>query len=176
MNVYLQTVFATPPALSFTSTSLSGLSIGAGALVRGLLADLFGYRRVIYSSRIVLLLAAYPLFAAAHGSIADVILLSSLIPFLAMISGGASFGAIAGALPAEVLSTGLSVSYAVVVCLIGGSIQFLMTVLISATGDLLVPAYCIMLFTVIVMVGLPLLVGELGQPVASDQYHLVVLP
>lgn len=159
LNVYLQTAFATPPALSFTSTSLSGLSIGAGALAGGFLADLFGYRRVIYSSRIVLLLVAYPLFAAAHGSIAGVILLSSLVPFLAMISGGASFGPIAGALPAAMRSTGLSISYAVVVCLIGGSIQFVMTMLISATGDPLVPAYCIMLFTVVGIVGLPLLAG-----------------
>lgn len=50
--------------------------------------------------------------------------------------------------------TGLSISYAVVVCLIGGSIQFVMTMLISATGDLLVPAYCIMLLTVIGIVGM----------------------
>ncbi|MES5100020.1 MFS transporter [Agrobacterium sp. BA1120] len=155
MNTYLQKISALPPSISYTATAVTGLSICAGSVAGGALADAFGYRRVIYWSRAVLLFAIYPLFSVAHISIYGVLLLSSAFPFLAMVSGGASFGAITNALPPSLRSTGLSVTYAVVVCLLGGSIQFVMTALIAFTGDQLVPAYCMIVATLIGIAGVP---------------------
>lgn len=160
MNTYLQKTFALPPTISYTATAVAGLSICTGSVAGGLLADAFGYRRVIYWSRAVLLFAIYPLFSVAHMSIYGVLLLSSAFPFLAMVSGGASFGAITGALPVSLRSTGLSVTYAVVVCLLGGSIQFVMTALIAFTGDQLVPAYCMIVATLVGIAGVPWLSGS----------------
>ncbi len=159
MSLYLLQPLSFPPEVSFMASAIVGTSVGLGSIAGGLLADIHGPTKVMHLSRIALLFLTYPMFAVAQSSLSGLFTLSCVIPFLAMISAGASFGAMVAALPDAARSTGLSVIYAIVVCIFGGSTQFVMALLISTTGDPLVPAYVLMFVTLLGMAGVPLLTG-----------------
>jgi MFS family permease len=167
MNTYILTALKMPVQMSFLATCLVGIFICIGSVAGGALADVHGSRSVIYISRAILLITVYPLFWAAEGSLYGVVLLSTALPFLSMLSGGASFGAMMAALPVAVRSSGLSISYAVVVCVFGASLQFVLTLLISRTGDAFVPAYIMMVTTAVGMLGVPWLEAKNTSPVGA---------
>jgi len=157
MSSYLLQTLSVSTEVSFIASAVVGISVGLGSIAGGLLADMHGPTKVMHLSRIALLFLTYPVFVVAQSSLYGLFTLSCVIPFLAMISAGASFGAMVAALPETARSTGLSVIYAIVVCIFGGSTQFVMALLISTTGDPLVPAYVLMFITLLGVAGVPLL-------------------
>lgn len=163
MNIYILTALKMPIQVSFLCTGLVGISILLGSLAGGALADQFGARRVIYFSRGVLFVCAFPLFASAYDNVSGVMLLATVLPFVSMLSGGASFGLITGVLPASSRSTVLSTCYAFVVCVFGGPCHFLLTLMIENIGDALVPAYVMMVTSIAGTYGVRWLGGEKMQ-------------
>ncbi|WEX90890.1 MFS transporter [Sinorhizobium garamanticum] len=170
ISIYLttyMTTFATQtlglsPSVAFYSAIVAGLAVFASSLIGGWASDRFSRRIVIAAPRCLIVLVAIPMFSAVVSSqdILPLMLLSFALPFLAMISGGASFAAMIEALPVGYRSTGLATAYALVVTLLGGTAQFVVTWLIAATGDGCVPAYYLIAIGALSTATLPWLQNE----------------
>jgi MFS family permease len=147
------TLFTLQLPLSFglAATASAGACTFAGALCGGWLGDRFGHRLATTVPRIVLMLAAYPAFRLVidRPSLANLLIMSGGLAILAMLSVGSVFGSIAGALPPKSRAAELSVIYAVVIALFGGTTQILVAWLISVSGDAAIPAYYLILVSVI---------------------------
>ncbi|MCK8787456.1 MFS transporter [Roseomonas sp. NAR14] len=151
MTTYAITTLHLPASLSIAATAVVGASVFVFALLGGWLSDRYGRRVVMIVPRVALLLAAYPAFllmTTAPGA-ATLLGMSALLAILAAVSGAASIVAIPEMLPRAVRSAGLSIAYAFVVTVFGGTTQLVVTWLIGVTGDPLAPAYYLIATSVI---------------------------
>jgi len=73
------------------------------------------------------------------------------------LSGAATLVAIPELFPKRIRSLGMSIAYAIGVALFGGTTQFVITWLISVTGDPMSPAIYVTFTSVIAIVGMYLL-------------------
>lgn len=95
-------------------------------------------------SCIVLFIAVLPIYQII---IKNHQLVSIAIFSLAIISGaviGPIFANTAGLFPVRNRNTGFGISFNISVSLFGGTVAFLMTLLITTTGNYLIPAFYIM--------------------------------
>ncbi|MGX7706242.1 MFS transporter [Methylobacterium sp. Gmos1] len=143
MTTYAITTLKLPASLSIAATAVVGLCVLVFSVLAGALADAYGRRLVMIVPRVLLLLAAYPAFLlmTRDPGPATLLSMSALIATLGAMSGAASLVAIPELLPRSVRSAGLSVAYAFVVTVFGGTTQLVVTWLIGVTGDPLAPAY-----------------------------------
>ena len=136
-------------SLKFTKAASDGVTLALGfaslgfTLLGGWLADRYGRRPVMVIPRAALVVVAIPAFwLAVHQphpvTIYGVVILLSA---LSSISTAAIIVAVPEALPRNVRSAGLSITYALSVSLFGGSAPWLVTKLIALTGDKVAPAY-----------------------------------
>ena len=136
-------------SLKFSKTASDGVTLALGfaslgfTLLGGWLADRYGRRPIMVIPRVAIVLVAVPAFwIAVHQPhpvtiYAVVVLLSAL----SSISTAAIIVAVPEALPRNVRSAGLSITYALSVSIFGGSAPWLVTKLIALTGDKVAPAY-----------------------------------
>ncbi|WP_233273016.1 MFS transporter [Paraburkholderia acidisoli] len=119
----------------------------------GLLSDRVGRKPVMGVSMALYVLTIYPLFLWLVAAPSLPRLLGAEIVFAVLMAAalGPASTALAELFPAQVRATGLSISYNVATTLFGGFSPFLVTWLISATGDKMMPAYFV---TVAMLVGL----------------------
>ncbi|SEP43685.1 Predicted arabinose efflux permease, MFS family [Methylobacterium sp. ap11] len=143
MTTYAITTLKLPAGLSIAATAVVGACILVFAVLAGLLCDRYGRRRVMIVPRVLLLVAAYPAFLLMTRVPGPATLLgmSALLAALSAMSAAASLVAIPELLPRSVRSAGLSVAYAFVVTVFGGTTQLVVTWLIGVTGDPLAPAW-----------------------------------
>jgi len=109
----------------------------------GRLADRHGRRRVMLFSRTISMLAIYPCFVLLvhQRSAAALIFVSAVLTLLAGPATIAAMTAMCEVFPNAVRSSGMSLAYAFVVTVFGGTTQFALAWLIGVTGDPLAPAY-----------------------------------
>lgn len=174
ISIYLSSYMATfatqslglPPTIAFYSAMAAGAGVFAGCLFGGWASDHVSRGLVIALPRWVIILTSIPMFSTvAHSQDPQpLICLSIVLPFLAMVSGGASFAAMIEALPVDRRSAGLGTAYALVVALLGGTAQFVVTTLIVMTGDNSAPAYYLIAISVLSLATLPWLRQAADQP------------
>ncbi|AJI45015.1 MFS transporter [Francisella tularensis subsp. novicida] len=114
------------------------------SIIFGYIADRIGGKKVLMYSCIVLFIAALPIYQII---IKNHQLVSIAIFSLAIISGaviGPIFANTAGLFPVRNRNTGFGISFNISVSLFGGTVAFLMTLLITTTGNYLIPAFYIM--------------------------------
>ncbi|API85835.1 MFS transporter [Francisella uliginis] len=110
----------------------------------GYIADKVGGKKVLIYASIILFIAALPIYQTI---INNHQLVSIAIFALAIISGaviGPIFANTAGLFPVKNRNTGFGISFNISVSLFGGTAAFIMTLLITATGNYLIPAFYIM--------------------------------
>lgn len=119
----------------------------------GLLSDRIGRKPVMGASMVLYVLSIYPLFAWLTAAPSLPRLLSVEIVFAVLMAAalGPASTALAELFPAQVRATGLSISYNAATTLFGGFSPFLVTWLINATGNKMMPAYFV---TAAMVVGL----------------------
>jgi len=143
LTTYALTTMGLPPIVAMLSPLVLGATGMAIAHWCGRLADRYGRRRVMIVSRAVSMLAIYPCFLllAHQKSAASLIFVTALLAVLSGPAAVAALTAMSEIFPNAVRSAGVSVAYAVVVSVFGGTTQFVIAWLTGVTGDPLSPAY-----------------------------------
>ncbi|WP_235842391.1 MFS transporter [Cysteiniphilum halobium] len=145
--------------------SIIGLMISS--VIFGYIADKVGGKKVLIYAAIVLFITSLPIYQVIINYPQYV----SIAIFLLMLISGAVIGPIfantAGLFPVQNRNTGFGISFNVSVSLFGGTAAFIMTLLITATGNYLIPAYYIMLLCI------PFFIASLYIPKKPPQhdYH-----
>jgi MFS family permease len=143
MVSYAVQVLKLAPAVAQGSVLMGGLVTFAFALIGGLLCDRYGRKLVNVLPRVALLLLIAPLFAWLSGAPGTLTLLvvTALLAALTALGGVAGLVQVPELLPIAVRSTGLSLVYAISTALFGGTTQFVVTGLLAASHDPMMPAY-----------------------------------
>ncbi|ODV41321.1 MFS transporter [Cupriavidus sp. UYMMa02A] len=155
MPTYMIRVLKMPPSLSFLSGCVTGLTLTVVSLIAGRLADRLTNRKpLVVASLVFSMLAVYPAFwlINAHPSVPLVLCLSALLTAGINLGTTPMFLMMLEMLPANVRASGLSVIYSVGVTVFGGSSQFIVTWLLSRTGNPLSPAWYMLVCSVITLI------------------------
>jgi len=141
--------------VSFAATIFFGLSNVIFAPLGGYWSDRVGRRPVMVGSRIVFAIVGIPAFMLLVRN-RDTATLLGVAFCLGALSQLASpqIAALAEALPKRMRSAGLSVVYALAIMIFGGTTQPMITWLLHATGNLLMPAYYLTLGNIVGIVSM----------------------
>lgn len=115
----------------------------------GHMADRLGGKRVICGSLVLFLVVLYPayLWIISAPSIVSIMAVELIFALLIGASNSPIPTALAGLFPTEVRSTGLAIAYNIAAAVFGGFSPFVLTWLLHATGNNLMPAhYCAFFF------------------------------
>ncbi|MCE9521588.1 MAG: MFS transporter [Alphaproteobacteria bacterium] len=144
MTSYAITSLKLPPDIGMFATlcgyaaGLAGFPLGAWA------ADRLGTKLSILVPRIFFVLIvyqAYVLMTASGSTVETLLVVNFGLNFILAVANGGLYALLTQAFPKSVRSSGLSIAYAISVTVFGGSTQFVITWLIAALGDPLVPAW-----------------------------------
>lgn len=157
LNVYLPVYSVTQLKLPVSAPFIVLMVTGTLRMILiplfGLLSDRIGRKPVMGASMALYVLTIYPLFLwlVAGPSVPRLLGVEVVFAVLMAAALGPASTALAELFPAQVRATGLSISYNLATTLFGGFSPFLVTWLISATGDKMMPAYFV---TAAMIVGL----------------------
>lgn len=156
MTTYAITVLSLPSTSAMIAAILVGICTFVGGVAGGYMADRYDPIIVSVVPRIVLILIVIPIFQylITEPSLNTLLLTTLIMAGLSAFSVGAIFGALANAIPVAQRGIALSVGYALIIALFGGTAQLVVTWLISVTGNALVPAYYIVMAALLSLLGL----------------------
>jgi MHS family proline/betaine transporter-like MFS transporter len=165
-------------------TQYLGLSSGGAALVStvtslvavvlvpafGALSDRVGRKPVLLFSSVALLVAAYPLFLLMRegGLVGATVSTIGLGVILALILATHAV-TMAEIFPTRVRQGGLSIGYNVTAALFAGTVPYLMTFLIDRTGNLMVPAFYLVLVGAVGLIATLTLRETVGTPLLTTE-------
>ncbi|WP_431825046.1 MFS transporter [Burkholderia sp. F1] len=143
MAIYGVQVLHLPSWLSMTAGCVAGAILMVVTPLGGYLSDVFGRNRIVWWTRIALMLAIYPAFVALNrwpgaASLLSIIAALSVVHSINVGATGAMLGEL---FPRAVRATGGALVYSVGVAIFGGFAQFFVTWLIAATGNPHAPAW-----------------------------------
>jgi MFS family permease len=131
------------PRIAFGATAMCGLCGLIFTLVGGSMADRLGRKPMMLTSATLLMLAAPPSFMAMVAMKTGGALLgaSAVMTILLSLAMPAIFISLLENLPAATRSGGIGTLYALAISVFGGTAQFLVAALITATGSPLMPGW-----------------------------------
>ena len=170
MTTYSIVVLKLSPIAAMSSAVAVGFSTLVFSLLGGWLSDRYGRKPTMLIPRILSALVAYPAFMFLIEQRTTLALLgvSATLAALNSISNAAALATILELLPRSLRALGSSISYAVGVALFGGTTQFVVTWLISATGDPSAPAWYIAISSAIAAVAMLALPGSRDSDLWAD--------
>ncbi|MGF6771035.1 MHS family proline/betaine transporter-like MFS transporter [Paraburkholderia sp. GAS199] len=133
----------------------------------GALSDRVGRKRVLFISRVMLIVAVYPAFAIINAAPTVPVLLS----VVAVLAVFVAFTAVPNIVmlpemfPREIRATGMSVVYCLGVSIFGGFAQFFATWLIQVSGSNLAPAWYLIGCGVVSVLALPFMGETAGRAI-----------
>ncbi len=160
--------------LSETAANAVPIALGLASvifpLLGGWLADRYGRKPVMVWPRALILVLTVPAFLwmLRAPDALSVYAVTFLLSALSSINAAAIIVAIPEALPRAVRSAGLSIVYALAVSIFGGSTNYLVNWLISATGDRMAPAYYLAAFSLLGTIAALLLPETRGRDIHVD--------
>lgn len=144
MPTYLIKVVGLPAHTAFLTGCIAGATMLAVAPLAGLLSDRLGRRRpFVVATALASALLTYPAF----WMLSDIASVPATLVVVGLLIAANGFGAgsclllLLESFPSRVRATGLSLVYSVGVSVFGGFAQFVVTWLISVTGDPISPAW-----------------------------------
>jgi MHS family proline/betaine transporter-like MFS transporter len=157
MPTYLIRVLHLPPSTAFLAGCVSGATLMVGAPLAGLIADRLGRRKPMVMCAMVMgAVLIYPAFWLLNHT-TDIGIALVIIACLVACLAGSSIPMmllLLESFPKHVRATGLSVVYSVGVSIFGGFAQFIVTWLISTTGNQMSPAWYMVVCSLISLTGL----------------------
>lgn len=155
-------------AASFVAPVAAGATIAVFCPVMGALSDRVGYRPVMAAAAVLSFVVLYPAFnwLQIRPTITTLITLEVVFGIFFAAYAGPGGAAMAGLYPVHSRATALAATYNVGVALFGGGAPIIVTWLIARTGDLLAPAYYVMVglsFSLIALAAMPLLAAADGS-------------
>lgn len=144
--------------LPASSAMLGAMTLGItgclGSLAGGALADRWGLRRVVIVSRILLMIALFPVmrFLIASPSATTLVVAITILSLLHAAGVAVLVALIPLIFPHGTRSTGLAITYALGVAIFGGTATYVVTWLVGATGDALASSYYVMAANVVLLV------------------------
>ncbi|CAO3433033.1 MFS transporter [Azospirillum endophyticum] len=144
MPTYLIRMVGLPPQTAFLTGCAAGATMLLVAPLAGLLSDRLGRRRpfVVWTA-LASLLVTYPAFwlLSHHPSVPAALATVGLLIANNAVGAGACLLLLMENFPSRVRASGLSIVYSIGVSVFGGFAQFVVTWLISVTGDPISPAW-----------------------------------
>jgi len=144
MPTYLIKVVGLPAHTAFLTGCIAGATMLVAAPLAGLLSDRLGRRRpFVVASALASALLTYPAFWILSGiaSVPATLVVVGLLIAANGFGAGSCLLLLLESFPSRVRATGLSLVYSVGVSVFGGFAQFVVTWLISITGDPISPAW-----------------------------------
>lgn len=151
MTAYAMTMLNLPANVAMMATLTTGAIMAVFSVFGGWLSDRFNRKLVMIIPRILLVLFSYPAFSIVtdQKNVGSLLIMVAILVALHSINAGVLLGMIPEAFPRRVRSIGLSLSYAVGVTIFGGFAQSVMTWIISITGNIMTPAFCLIVANIV---------------------------
>jgi MHS family citrate/tricarballylate:H+ symporter-like MFS transporter len=143
MNTFARESLNLTPQLAFGAILVNGLTFALAAPLSGMLCDRFGRKPVMLCAVGALLVLVIPCFRilVELRSAASLYLVTGVLSIAVQIAAVAVLTAVTETLPRSVRSIGLGTIYALAIAIFGGSAQFLVSLLVEATGSSLAPGF-----------------------------------
>jgi MHS family proline/betaine transporter-like MFS transporter len=144
---------------ALASNSLGLLAALVMVPIAGLSSDKFGAKPVMLSAAVILTAIAYPFLAlvSAHPNATTLIFCQCIMGAVIGLFTGPAPAFLAALYPANVRSTGISISYNFAVTLFGGFAPFIATWLIGITGSSLSPGFYVIAAGLLAILGMSLI-------------------
>jgi MFS family permease len=159
LTTYAQNTLNMRASTSFAATLVLGAAGILAAGFGGWLCDHIGRKPVMIWPRVVFLFCIYPLFLLiVGGRDAKALLFGTAgLSILANLSSAAVYAALSELLPKEIRGRGFSIIYSTAITIFGGSTQPILHWLIEETGNPMMPAVYLTVFTAIGVAGIVLI-------------------
>jgi len=133
----------------------------------GALSDRVGRKRVLWVSRVLLILAVYPVFMVINAAPVVPVLLGvvAVLGVLVAFTAVPNIVMLPEMFPREIRATGMSVVYCLGVSIFGGFAQFFATWLIQLSGSTLAPAWYLIGCGVVSLLALPFVRETAGRAI-----------
>ncbi len=167
---YMANYAATQLKMDFKYTvwavTVSGFIQALFSPLMGILTDKIGRKRMIFWTRLAIMLFIYPAFLLIN-RYPEPYMLFIVVAILAFFLVGNSIASLvicAEIFPSRIRATGLSISYSFTVMIFGGFAQFFVTLLIGWTDNPLSPAFYVIATGLVSLIALLLVKETAGQP------------
>jgi MHS family proline/betaine transporter-like MFS transporter len=156
MPTYATRQFGLTTSVGFLGALLVGVIQLVLIPVFGAMSDRHGRLPIAFMSAAAMLVVFYPLFSwlAAAPTLQTLLIVQGIIGALMAAYMGPLGALMAELFPARMRTTGLSISYAFGVAIFGGLAPFFNTWIIAATGNILAPAFYLILAAAISLLAL----------------------
>ncbi|MGF6967000.1 MHS family proline/betaine transporter-like MFS transporter [Paraburkholderia sp. WC7.3g] len=133
----------------------------------GALSDRIGRKRVLWVSRVLLILAVYPAFMMINASPTVPVLLAVVVGLALLVTFTAvpNIVMLPELFPRAIRATGMSIVYCLGVSIFGGFAQFFATWLIQISGSNLAPAWYLIGCSVVSLLPLPFMRETAGRAI-----------
>lgn len=143
MTTYAIATLHMPSNIAFAATLVNGFVGIVFGLWAGAISDRIGRKLTMLVPSIALLILIYPgfLLIAHHRSMSTLLGATALLSALSSASVIPMITWLTESMPARIRSSGVAITYAVSISIFGGTTQYAVAWLISATGSPLAPAW-----------------------------------
>ena len=164
MPTYLTTIITPPVESALLINTLAMALLIAVMPLAGMLADRYGYKRVLVLVMLATAIAAYPLFVWIDTRALVAIVVAQAIFAVAngFIQGPVPI-AMASQFPIELRYSAMAVAYNIALAIFGGTAPLVATWLIKETGDLAAPAWYVAAIALVSAVATFTLKGRLDR-------------
>ncbi|MGY2492872.1 MFS transporter [Cupriavidus sp. CP313] len=133
--------------------------------ISGWLCDRVGRRKVVWWSRITLLVAIYPAFAILNRTptLTCLLVVTAILAVPMAMTSPATMVLVSEVLPQRIRAVGMSVTYYVAIAVFGGFAQMFSTILMQVTQNPNAPALYVIGCGVISLIGLAMVPETLGR-------------
>ncbi|MFB7893656.1 MFS transporter [Microbacterium sp. NPDC056044] len=173
MPTYLKTSlgeghnFTMLQALVVTACSLVAIVIAIPLMAR--LSDAIGRKKVLAASAVAVAVAAYPAFALITTGQLGLAIVATIIMALAFSGTAAVIHTILTEMfPTTVRYSAYSIGFSISTIIFGGSAPLIMTEIIKATGNSMVPAFAAIITAIITLVALIFVRETRGLPLRDE--------
>ncbi|WP_392565644.1 MFS transporter [Utexia brackfieldae] len=142
-STYAIASFNMPTEVGYAAMLLAGVITFLGSLYAGILSDKYGRKKLIWISRIVLTILAYPSFwlISTYHSPAVLLLTVFVMVFFTTLGAAPTMLVISELLPTRIRALGFALVYSIGVAVFGGFAQYFATLLVDLTGIATSPSW-----------------------------------
>jgi MFS family permease len=153
LPAYLTAVLSYDPRQAIFSQTLGVLASAAGILLAGWVGDRIPPRYLLRSGVVLLMVFAYPFYAALESRAVNLTLLCVAAGLCAGLTNGSFAVLLTDLFPTRIRFTGVALVFNVSFTLFSGTAPLVATSLIGRTGDAVSPAYLMMATALVALAG-----------------------